>query len=73
MGRHSRWDQRVINLQEARLRLRATAHSEAHARSRLLNAVVATVAMLSVIAIATIATQRDADLVEQEQRMERQP
>lgn len=72
MGRHSRWDQRVINLQEARLRLRATAHSKTHARSRLLDAAIATVAMVSVIAIATIAVQRDADMVEQQQRMEQQ-
>lgn len=73
LGRHSRWDQRVVNMQEARLRLRSRTYSQAHARSRLLNAVMATVAMLSVIAIAGIAVQRDADLVEQEQRMERQP
>lgn len=72
MGRHSRWDQHVINLQEARLRLRATAHSKAHARSRLLDAAIATVAMVSVIAVATVAVQRDADLMEQQQRMEQQ-
>lgn len=70
MGRHSRWDQRVVNFQEARLRLRTTAHSKTHARSRLLDAAIATVAMVSVIAIAGIAVQRDADLMEQQQRVE---
>lgn len=60
----------MVNLQEARLRLRTTAHSKAHARSRLLDAAIATVAMVSVIAIACIAVQRDADLMEQQQRVE---
>lgn len=58
----------MVNLQEARLRLRTTAHS--NARSRLLDAAIATVAMVSVIAIAGIAVQRDADLMEQQQRVE---